>query len=632
MPEASEYQRFFAELKRRNVFRVIAAYGAGAFVVLQAADIVFPGLGLPEWALRTVVAATLLGFPVAVVLAWVFERTAHGIGRTEAAEEGEIAEIVSAPPAQRWPSGLLALLGMLALAAGAWWAGRSSAPVGAGTVRAAAAAEVLRLAYADLEKDARPSLAVLPFADMSPDGDQAYFADGMSEELLNALVRVRALRVAGRTSSFAYRNVEKDLREIGRELGVRYLVEGSVRKQDDRLRITAQLVDAADNFHLWSETYDRTLEDVFAVQEELAGAIAAQLRVSLGLDESGALVTPTADLAAYDLYLRARARMRERGPGVREAVDLFEIVVSRDSLWAPGWAGLAQAYSLVPYYEEGARGIGGIAPETWESAFGAAERAAARALALDPRAAGADVALGSVYRDRREWSPAETHFLRALEIDPDDVEAHQQYGELLGVTGRIVEALRSARRAVALDPTSAIRRNVLGWTLHLDARTEEAILQLEVAAAHDPDLVYTYLNLSLVRLAEGDLDEAERLWREEYVPRLGFDEETRRTWDRAGAARFAALRSGDLAAYDRCCASFEQFSDWLLLGDTIRAIDGIRERYREQRRYDVDALNMLWAPDLDGIRGDPRFQDVLAEVLDSAGLSGAELRRSGVDR
>ena len=155
-------------------------------------------------------------------------------------------------------------------------------------------AAVLQVAYADLAADTRPSVAVLPFTDLSPAGDQGYFADGMSEELLNALAKIRELRVAGRTSSFAYRNVEKDLREIGSELGVRYVVEGSVRKQDDRLRITAQLIDAADNFHLWSETYDRTLDDVFVVQEEIAGAIAEELQVSLGLAEGGVLIAPTA--------------------------------------------------------------------------------------------------------------------------------------------------------------------------------------------------------------------------------------------------------------------------------------------------------------------------------------------------
>ena len=304
---------------------------------------------------------------------------------------------------------------------GAWWAGRSTAPgadvaavetaavAGAeGDEQTARDAEVLQAAYADLAEDSRPSIAVLPFADMSPDGDQEYFADGMTEELLNTLAKIRQLRVAGRTSAFAYKGQDKDLREIGRELGVRYVVEGSVRKQDDRLRITAQLVDAGDNFHLWSEAYDRTMDDVFAIQEEIAGAIAAQLQVSLGLEEGGALVAPIADLEAYEMYLTARAGMRERGSAVLEAVRLFEEVVARDSTWAPAWAGLAQAYTLAPFYTPG-NVTEQIGPEAWGPALAAAEEAAVRALRLDPGVAGAEVALGNVFRDRWEWDLAEVH-------------------------------------------------------------------------------------------------------------------------------------------------------------------------------------------------------------------------------
>jgi len=627
MPETRLYQHFFADLKRRRVFRVMAVYGAVAFGAIQVVDIVLPRLGLPDWTVTLVVWLCVLGFPVAIVLAWVFDSTPEGLRRTEEAEREELDAIVAEPASRRWSSGLLALLGVAAMVFGAWWVGRTAAVSDAAFARAGPPGEVLQRAYADLTDDVRPAIAVLPFLDFSPAGDQQYFADGMTEELLNALAKVRLLRVAARTSSFAYRNVEMDMREIGSELGVRYLVEGSVRKQGDRLRITAQLVDADDNFHVWSEAYDRTLDDVFTVQEEIAAAIAEQLQVSLGLGQGGALVAPTADLQAYDLYLRARALIRERGSGIREAVTLLEEVVARDSTWAPGWAGLAQAYSLVPYYEPGAS-VGGIAPESWESNLGSAEAAAKRALALDPRVAGADVALGNAYRDRWAWDLAEGHYVRALEIDPDDVEAHQQYAELLAGTGREDEALRSARRAVALDPTSAIRLNVLGWVLHMNARAAEAVPQLELAIVRGPELVMTYHSLSITRLAQGDVSEAERLWREEYVPRLGLDETVRARWDEAAAARYAALRNRDASAYAQCCAAFNEPGDWLAMGDTARAIRAISDGYRQRPKYDINSLLPLWQPELDGIREDPRFQEALAAVLDYAGLSGAVLRRA----
>ena len=630
MPETPLYQRFFADLKRRRVFRVMAVYGAVAFGAIQVVDIVLPRLGLPDWTVTLVVWLCVLGFPVAIVLSWAFDRTPEGIRRTGEAEREELDAIVAEPASTRWASGILALLGVVAMVFGAWWVGRSTAVGGAASAGAGPPGEILQRAYADLADDLRPAVAVLPFMDFSQAGDQQYFADGMTEELLNALAKVRRLRVAARTSSFAYRNVEKDLREIGSELGVRYLVEGSIRKQGDRLRITAQLVDADDNFHVWSEAYDRTLDDVFTVQEEIAAAIAEELQVSLGLGQGGALVAPTADLQAYDLYLRARALIRERGSGIREAVTLLEEVVARDSTWAPGWAGLAQAYSLVPYYEPGAS-VGRIATESWESNLGSAEAAAKRALALDAWVAGADVALGNAYRDRWAWELAEGHYVRALEIDPDDVEAHQQYAELLAGTGRVGEALRSARRAVALDPTSAIRLNALGWMLHMNARDAEAVPELELAIVQGPELAMTYHSLSLTRLAMGEVTEAERLWREEYVPRLGLDETVRASWDGAGAARYEALRNRDASAYARCCASFNEAGDWLVVGDTARAIQAILDRFHQRPRTDVNSLYPLWQPDLDGIRENPRFREALSRVLDYAGLSGAVLSRAPVE-
>jgi TolB-like protein len=625
------YQRFFAELKRRKVFRVMAVYGVVGFVLLQVMDLLVPALLLPDWTYRLVALFLFLGFPVAVLLAWAFEMTPEGVKRTEAAAPEEIDAIVAEPARRRWPAGLLALIGVAALFTGGWWVGRRTAApadgAGPGVVRAASASEVLDVAYADLAADERPSVAVLPFVNMSPDEEQQYFADGMSEELLNALAKVRALRVAGRTSSFAYRNVEKDLREIGSELGVRYLVEGSVRKQGNRLRITAQLVDAEDNFHLWSESYDRTLDDVFAVQEEIAEAIAEALQVSLGVGDGDRLVAPTGDLEAYDLYLAAKARMRERGAGVREAVRLFEDVVARDSSWAPGWAGLAQAYSLIPFYEAGA-GVGPVTAADWGPPLEEAERAAKRALALDPRVAGADVALGSVYRDRWDWKPAEAHLLRALEIDPDDVEAHQQYADLLAAMGRSDEALRSIRRAAALDPTSAIRQNNVGWILYQNGRVAESIPQLERASALDPGLKMPYQNLHSSYLALGRLEEAERYWRREFLRAQGYEETELREQDRRAEVRFAALRAGDRDAYAACCRMFGEPGDWLLVGDTAGAIRILRDRLLGNPGFNANELNLLWDPVVDPIRDAPSFRQAREEILAHAGLEGAQMHRA----
>ena len=642
MSDVPFHQRLFAELKRRRVFRVMAVYGAVGFVVLQVVELLVPALLLPEWTYRLVALMLLVGFPVAIVLAWAFESTPDGVRRTDPAESGELEAIAAAPAAKRWPSGLLAVAGVAVLIGSVWLAGRragesASEPrtsrtadageIAAGTMGGAAGDDaVLQLAYADLSDDTRPSIAVLPFADMSQEGDQEYFADGMTEELLNALAKIRELRVAGRTSSFQYRGQEKDLRQIGAELGVRYLVEGSIRKQDDRLRITAQLVDADDSFHLWSETYDRTLDDIFAIQEEISEAIAAALEVSLGLTGDETLVMPTADLGAYDLYLAAQARVRERGDGVKEAVRLYEAAVARDSAWAPAWAGLAQARALLPYYPDSV--IGSVeSRDEWKQSLDDAEAAARRALAIDPSNSGAEVALGNVMRDRRQWGDAEPHYLRALQIDPDNVEAHQQYAEYLAASGRLDEALRSARRGVDLDPTSAIRLLVLGYILRVNGHSPQAIATLERAVEIDPSLLRAQFNLAGTYVSSGDFDQAERVLLEETFPRLEasgrITSEERATRSEQVRREMAALRGGDIEELEACCAPVS-WGSYLKLGDEEKALDALAADARADVGFRTVRQSGMWVAGWDGLRSDPRFREA-ARLMN---LEGVEPRRA----
>jgi TolB-like protein/Tfp pilus assembly protein PilF len=643
-PGTPGYQRFFAELKRREVFRVAAVYGAVGFVVLQVADLLAEGLALPDVVLRTATFLVLIGFPIAVVLAWAYERTPQGMKRTDPAATGEIDAIVAESPSKRWPAGLLALAGVAALVWGAWLVGKRAGESGAETAEPSMTAEtsgsgrtapgtdaVLQLAYADLSEDARPSIAVLPFVNMSSDEEQEYFADGMTEELLNALAKIRELRVAGRTSSFQYKGQDKDLRQIGDELGVRYLVEGSIRKQDDQLRITAQLIDAEDSFHLWSETYDRKLDDIFAVQEEISTSIAEALEVSLGLSGDEALVIPTADLAAYDLYLAGQARLRERNEGVAEAVRLYGAAVARDSGWAPAWAGLAQAQALVPYYsttEATEVAVEGVTTEEWEFALAEAERAARRALELDPYNAAAEVALGNVIRDRRQWQAAERHYLRALEIDPDNVEAHQQYAEHLAAVGRQDEAVRSAERGVELDPTSAIRSYVLGYILVDLGRNADAVAPLERARELDPELLRVLPTLSDAYGALGDWDRAEQTIRDGLATGaqlLGASSAVEQALlDRQMAEYYGAMRSADGRALEACCAEVVYPWEYGLIGDIERALDALEKLAASDPGYGNKWLGSLWSPLWDGYRSDPRFVETLRRV----NLEGVEPQRS----
>jgi adenylate cyclase len=627
MPDVPAYQRFLAELKRRHVFRVMAVYGAVGFVLLQVVELLVPALLLPEWTYRFVALLLIVGFPIGIVLAWAFESTPDGVRRTDPAESGELERIATAPAAKRWPAGLLAAAAT-GLFIGAVWlglrSGDAAGPVEPPPDRAEASgqsahasdAAVLRVAYADLSEDDRPSIAVLPFVNMSADEEQEYFADGMTEELLNALAKIRELRVAGRTSSFAYKDADKDLRQIGDEMGVRYLVEGSVRRQDDRLRITAQLIDAEDSFHLWSESYDRTLDDVFAVQSEIAESIAEALEVSLGLVAGQGLVMPTADLDAYDLYLAGQARLREREGGVEESIRLFEAAVARDSGWAPAWAGLAQARALYPYYADAEVGFSRDSL-FWKSSLDGAERAARRALELDPENASAEVALANIFRDRRVWREAERHYLRALEIDPDDVEAHHQYAEHLAASGRLAEALRSAKRAVALDPTSAIRHYVLAYIQGHNGQHEQALASFERSVAIDPMLIRSQAGVINELSNLGMHDRALARIDTDFVPALRarslLSEDELVGSARQFRALFEAMRDRDGAALEACCdggypGAFAQ------IGDTERALDQLTRTIEEDPGYGTTFLVSLWIPAWDGLREDPRFHSALQYV------------------
>ena len=631
------YQQLFAELTRRHVFRVAAIYGAVSFALIQVADPLTKALMLPDAFLTYVVAILLLGFPLALVLAWAFETTPEGVRKTEPASPDEIAAIVAEPAAQRWSAGLLALLGVAALVAGAGWVGRRS-----GTSEAALATSrgpEARLAFTVLEDDPRPSIAVLPFADMSPQSDQEYFSDGMTEELLNTLAKIQELRVAARTSTFAFKGTNLTAGQLGDTLRVRYFVEGSVRKAGDRLRITAQLIDTSTGSHLWSDTYDRTLDDVFVIQTEIAEAIADQLRVPLGLEGDEALVIPTGDLDAYDLYLAGRAQMRLRGEGLREAIRLFETAVEHDSAWAPAWAALAEAREISIWH---ARSLG--VPEDSlrvfaDSALVRSERAARRALELDPRNASALVALGSVQRDRAEWEASEASYRQALAIDPDNAEAHHQYADLFYNMGRIADAVREADRAWALDP-APIRAEVLSWALELDDRIREAADVNTAALAVAPEQARErLLSMSvLAYLRTGQLDRALETMDELAAtsPRYASLEK------RWGIVRpnletgFRGLMDGSrpaVAAARGALDSLPGIADigvipptlaWMMVGEPDSAVVAL---LRDETKLLTGRTAIFWHPLLDPVRSDPRVQAWLAERR----LGGVEVRRTPVD-
>ena len=346
------------------------------------------------------------------------------------------------------------------------------------------------------------SAAVLPFVDLSPGKDQEYFSDGLTEELITTLSQVPGLRVAARTSSFQFKGRSPDVKEVGRKLDVGAVLEGSVRKSGDRLRVSTQLISVKDGYQLWSESYDRNLTDIFAVQEDVARSIVAALRVRLAPARDSALsVRPTRDLAAYDLYLKGLFAWNQRtGPALLEAVRYLEQATARDSTFARAWAALSDGYLLVVPFS----GVGSTA-DTWRKA----QSAAARALALDSTSAEAYTALAygnMIYG--WSWQPAEENFRRAIAADSNYATGHHWYGDFLAGRGRLAEAQAEMGRAHRLDPLSRQIGVEWGWVSYLMHRNDEAEARIGQTLALDPNYAQAHLRLGFVQIEQGRYPEA----------------------------------------------------------------------------------------------------------------------------
>ena len=403
-----------AELQRRKVFKVGAAYLVVAWLAVQAASIGFPAFDAPTWVLRVFILVALLGFPIAVVMAWVFDVTPEGV-KLDARASGSKRLFAAAAV-------------LIALALGWYFYGQPSFRKGDATTPVAAR---------------KNSIAVLPFANMSGKPDQDYFSDGMTEELLNVLAKVPQLQVVARTSVFQFKDKGGDVREIGRKLGVSHIVEGSVRRDGEQVRITAQLVRVSDGFHVWSETYDRKLDSVFALQDEIAQRIGKQLVSSLVLPATNARVEIPPE--AYDAYLKGRALYRRR-TGMLQAIALFKEAVARAPGFADGWSSLSLTYEAVTGYAtpEQVAALG--------DPYALCRGAALRANVLKPDSAMTLHALANVARLEYRYADAERLYLRSMQVDPTYPDVREDYAELLYFVGRDQDALQAAQRLITLEP------------------------------------------------------------------------------------------------------------------------------------------------------------------------------------
>ena len=451
---------FFEELRRRKVLKVGGAYLVLAWLSVQVASIVFPTFDAPLWVLRVFILVLALGFPIAVVMAWLLEATPEGL-KIEPAAKGN----------KRIFSGAAAVA---ALAIAWYFVGQ---PALRDTPAAAkAAAPAAADAPAAPKGPPARSIAVLPFVDLSQSKDQEYFSDGITEEILNALTRIEGLKVAGRTSSFHFKGRNDSLIEIGKALGVSHVLEGSVRKQGERVRITAQLIKVEDGFHVWSQNYNRKLDDIFAVQDEISEAIASALKSKLDA-EGGA--GGDIDPAAYDTYLRARQQLVDRDAGrLRRAAELFAQVTQVAPGFDAAWAGRSKALALYFNYAGG---------KLEDAPIDEARASAERALTLNPGNAEALSMLAFTnvaYRWRFEDGLREIR--EAIAVAPNDAEVANFAGDVFRLAGELDEALKWERRAVDLDPLADFNQSDYGVILLARHRYREALAASEHALRIDP--------------------------------------------------------------------------------------------------------------------------------------------------
>src|SRR6266536_3534064 len=467
---------FFAELKRRNVYKVAIAYAVVAWLLIQAASIFLPAFNAPQWAMQIVILILVVGFPIALAFSWAFEITPEGIKL-----ESEIGadESITHHTGRK----IVALTIVLAVVAtgllifqfvrARTWPERQSN----GSTSPS------------LATISNKSIAVLPFDNLSGDPQNAYFSEGVQDEILTRLAKIAELKVISRTSTQRFKSAPNDLRQIAQQLGVANILEGSVQKANDQVRVNVQLINALTDAHLWADTYDRKLTDIFAVETEIAKTVADVLQAKLtGSEQHVIAARPTENTEAHQLYLKGRFFWNKRtGNDLKKSIDYFEQAIAADPNYALAYAGVADGYVWLPGYTAG----------TPRDCYPKAAAAAKKALELDDTLAEARVSLAlAIWLYDFDSSQAIREFQRAIELNQNYAIAHQQYGNnTLSALGRFDDAIVEGKRAVELDPLSLVINTDLGSDYYYARRYDEAIAQLRKTLEMDPRFYIAHLVL-----------------------------------------------------------------------------------------------------------------------------------------
>jgi serine/threonine-protein kinase len=578
---------FFGELKRRNVYKVAVAYAVVGWLLVQVTTQVFPIFEIPNWALRLIVLAIITGFPVALVLAWAFELTPEGLKRTEDVDLATAAR----PPRKRAWIFVVIIAGAMSL--GLFFLGR----------------------YTAGNKTASPndisnkSIAVLPFVNMSADKNDEYLSDGMTEELINVLSKVPGLRVPGRTSCFAFKGKNEDgiFRRVGDQLHVGTVLEGSVRKAGDKLRVTAQLINVSDGYHLWSKDYDGDVKDILNFQSNVAAQVVQALQVKLGGDETRALAKkPTENLEAHRLYLLGRYEFAKyTQAGWNNAIRYYEEALKLDPNYALAYCGLADNYAYMGSV---------VMPE--KEAIAKEKEFAQKALELDPELAEAHMSLALALIAVFDWRNGLKEFDRALELNPNLAFAYELQAWTLNGLGRFDEAIAKTRKAVELDPLNPFFQMSLSFFQYWARRYDDAIAQARKTLEMDPNSAIARVLLGLSFLKKSDTAGAIAELQKARAPNPG-------AWYQ-GFLGYAYAISGDRVKAEQALHELEDVAKhqyvsptafatiYLGLGDKEKVLDWLEKAYEQQ---DSACWYLKIDQIYDNVRNEPRFQALVKEIF-----------------
>ncbi len=588
---------FFSELKRRNVYKVAVAYAIVGWLLVQIATQVFPFLEIPNWVVRLVIALVAIGFPIALVIAWAFEITPQGIERTE------VADTMQAAAGQKKHAWIyVAIIGAV-LSIGLFFLGRYG----------------FRNASPSSSELPPKSIAVLPFDNLSEEKGNAYFAEGIQDEILTRLAKVADLKVISRTSTQHFKSAPDNLPQIAKQLGVMHILEGSVQKANDQVRVNVQLINALTDAHLWADTFDRKLTDIFAVETEIAKTIADTLQAKLTGSEKNAIAKkPTENPAAHELYLQGRYFWSKRSAAnLRKSIDYFNQAIAQDPNYALAYAGLAQAWMVLPAYN------GGAPVECKPHA----EAAARKALSLDETLSDAVAVLASIKAEYDfDFPDARSEYERAIQLNPNDATARHWFStDCLATTGDHVSELAEMQRAAELDPLSLVINTNLGNAYLHNNRLDEAIAQFRKAIEMDPNFYFAQWSYGQALMLQKKIPEAIAQFEkaasitDDPIPLamlgLGYGISGRRDDAQKILAKLVESRA------QRFTPAYSLALVCIGLGDQDQAINWLEESYREHDGNNIAAIRI--DPSLAPLRGNPRFEALAEKIVPAAQFKSA---------